>query len=184
MLRNSMPNAESQRGYNVAFAVGGGDDRPGPGKDRIRNSLPETEQLGYDTAEAFFLERNSNLSLLRRGAVIAVADPKVAAARSGGTDAFFMLGFDIATGLFGDPALVGQGDILWGPGKQKIHDSLNATAKTGFAVSMTLHLGPPPLPRLAYRPVLVCDEPPAQGQTAAFLHLGSGQRAVCARTCS
>jgi hypothetical protein len=67
MLRNSMPNAESQRGYNVAFAVGGGDDRPGPGKDRIRNSLPETEQLGSDTAEAFFLERNSNLSLLRRG---------------------------------------------------------------------------------------------------------------------
>ena len=147
MLRSSLPDAESQRGYDTAFAVGGTDSLPGPGKDRIRNSLAGPEQLGFDTAEKFFLERNSNLTFATKGAVIAKADPKVAEARSLGPDAFFALGFDIATGLFGDPALGGQGDTVMGPGKQRIHDSLSAHGKMGFEASMKLHLGPPPLPR-------------------------------------
>lgn len=147
MLRNSLPDAESQRGYDIAFAVGGNDSLPGPGKDRTRNSLPGPEQSGYDTAERFFLERNSNLVFASKGAVIVQATPVLSKARSTGPDAFFALGFDIATGLFGDPALGGQGDTLMGPGKQKIHDSLSSQGKLGFEASMRLHLGPPPLAR-------------------------------------
>jgi len=147
MLRNSLPDAPSQRGYDTAFAVGGGDSLPGPGKDRIRNSLPTPEQLGFDTAEKFFLSRNSNQPFAAKGAAIAKADPRVEKLRAPATDAFFLLGFDIATGLFGDPALGGQGDTAMGPGKQKIRDSLSPQAKLGFDASMKLHLGPPPLPR-------------------------------------
>ena len=147
VLRDSLPDEESRRGYDTAFAVGGTDSLPGPGKDRIRNELAGSEQPGFDTALHFFLERNRNQPFALNGAAIAKADPKVAAARLLGPDAFFTLGFDIATGLFGDPALGGQGDTVMGPGKQKILDALSAHGKAGFAASMKLHLGPPPLPR-------------------------------------
>jgi hypothetical protein len=146
-LRESLPDIESKRGFNIAFAVGGGDSLPGPGKTRIRNSLPEAEQLGYDTALSYFLVRNSNLRFATIGAAIANANPVVAAARILGPDAFFTLGFDISTGLFGDPALGGQGDTVMGPGKQNILNSLNSSGAAGFNASMKLHLGPPPLPR-------------------------------------
>src|SRR5581483_6821314 len=99
VLRNSLPDAESRRGYDTAFAVAGGDTAPGPGKDRQRNLLPAAEQPGFDTAVSFFVARNASQPFAMKGAAIANADPKVAASRALGPDAFFVLGFDIATGL-------------------------------------------------------------------------------------
>ena len=149
MLRDGLPDEASRRGFNTAFGAAGGDSFPGPGKDRIRDSLASDERDGYSTAESFFLERNSNLEFATKGAAIALADPRVAAGRIGESDAFFSLGFDIATGLFGDPALGGRGDTQMGPGKQKIRDALSVPGQRGFAASMALHLGPPPLARRA-----------------------------------
>jgi hypothetical protein len=146
-LRRSLPDAPSRRGFNIAFAVDGGGTAPGPGKDRIRDSLIEAERGGFNIAVSYFVERNRNLDLATRGAEIAKHDPIVAAARIHEPDAFYSLGFDIATGLFGDPALGGQGDTAMGPGKQRILDSLSKNGKRGFEASMKLHLGPPPLPR-------------------------------------
>ena len=148
-LRESLPDEASRRGFNVAFAVDGSGTAPGPGKDRVRASLPEAERSGFSTAVSFFVERNRNLGFATKGAAIAKADRRVADARALGPDAFFSLGFDIATGLFGDPALGGQGDTAMGPGKQQIRDSLSPQGKRGFDASMRLHLGPPPLARRA-----------------------------------
>jgi hypothetical protein len=150
MLRNSLPDASSRRGFAIAFdADGVGGTAPGPGKDRIRESLPSEERDGFNIAVSFFIERNRNMTFAGKGAAIAKANPEVAKDRTGEANAFFSLGFDIATGLFGDPALGGQGDTAMGPGKQKILDSLSAAGKRGFEASMKLHLGPPPLPRRA-----------------------------------
>jgi hypothetical protein len=66
------------------------------------------------------------------GATIAEADSEVATARSIGNDAFYSLGFDIATGIFGDPALGAKGNTATGPGSLGIRDSLNASAQKGF----------------------------------------------------
>ena len=147
MLRDSLADDPSRRGFNIAFAVDGAGTAPGPGKDRIRESLPDTERDGFDIAVSFFVERNRNLEFATKGAAIAKVVPPVAEARVREADAFFSLGFDIATGLFGDPALGGQGDTAPGPGKTRIRESLSDAGKRGFDASMKLHLGPPPLPR-------------------------------------
>jgi hypothetical protein len=147
-LRKGLLDAPSRRGFNIAFGADPGGTAPGPGKDRIRNSLIEAERGGFDIAVSYFTVRNRNLEFATKGAAIAKLDPKVAEARSHReSDAFYLLGFDIATGIFGDPALGGQGDTSPGPGKQKIRDFLNNNGKMGFDASMKLHLGPPPLPR-------------------------------------
>lgn len=146
-LREREPAGPSRRGFDIGMAVAEGQTLPGPGKDKIRDGLSQPEQIGFNIAVAFTLERNRNLGWVTKGAAIAKVDPKVAEARTLETDAFYLLGFDIATGLFGAPALGGQGDTAWGPGKQKILDSLSNNGKRGFDASMKLHLGPPPLPR-------------------------------------
>ena len=147
MLRASLPDAESRRGFNTAFGSNSEDTSPGSGKDRLRDSLPSAERAGFNTAVSYFLMRNNAQELAKKGAAIALQAPKVAQARLAVPNAFFSLGFDIGTGLFGDPALGGQGDTAMGPGKQKILNSLNENGQKGFEASMKLHLGPPPLPR-------------------------------------
>ena len=62
---------------------------------------------------------------------------------------FYALGFDIATGIFGDPALGAQGNTASGPGSLGIRDTLSIVGQLGFNASMRLHLGPPPLARRA-----------------------------------
>jgi len=148
VLRNGLPvGGSSRRGFNIAYGVDPGGTGPGPGKDKIRAGLNQSEQVGFNIAVSYYGERNRNRGLATKGAAIAKIDPRVAEARTHETDAFYSLGFDIATGLFGDPALGGQGDTAWGPGKQKILDSLSNNGKRGFDASMKLHLGPPALPR-------------------------------------
>src|SRR5262249_42969708 len=75
-----------------------------------------------------------------RGAAIAQADPIVAEARAAEADAQYQQGFDIATGIFGDPALGAQGNTAVGPGSLKIRDSLSAAGQRGFNASVKLHL--------------------------------------------
>jgi hypothetical protein len=79
--------------------------------------------------------------LAAKGFAIAERDPIVAAARfSGEPDAFYLLGFDIATGIFGDPALGALGNTAMGPGSLKFRDSLNAAGQRGFDASVKFHL--------------------------------------------
>jgi hypothetical protein len=74
------------------------------------------------------------------GSEIAAIDPDVAAARSAVADGDYQRGFDIATGLFGDPALGAQGNTLMGPGSAQIRDSLPASGQRGFNDSVKFHL--------------------------------------------
>ncbi len=73
------------------------------------------------------------------GRAIAEQDVAAARARSAEDGAFFELGFDIASGLFGDPALGAAGNKLMGPGSERIRNSLSATGQRGFDASMAFH---------------------------------------------
>src|ERR1035441_879410 len=64
-----------------------------------------------------------DIGMAATGAKIANANPAIAAARKG--DPFYILGFDIATGTFGDPALGALGNTLPGPGSAAIRDALD-----------------------------------------------------------
>jgi len=68
------------------------------------------------------------------------ADPPVATARNADPDAFYTLGFDIATGLLGDPAVGAAGHTSTGPGSLAIRNALSAAGQRGFGAAVTFHL--------------------------------------------
>ena len=73
------------------------------------------------------------------GVAIARQDPEVAEARNAEPGTFYQLGFDIASGIFGDPALGAKGNTLMGPGSEKIRNSLSAAGQRGFNDSVKFH---------------------------------------------
>jgi hypothetical protein len=121
------------------MAAAEGQTSPGPGKQRIHDSLSPAEQPGFAAAVSFSLERNRNADLASRGAAIAQADPAVAVVRNADPDVFYRLGFDIATGIFGNPTLGALGNTATGPGSLKIRDSLSAAGQRGFNAAVALH---------------------------------------------
>src|ERR1035438_1133505 len=72
---------------------------------------------------------------------LAVSDPLVAKARTSDPDVRYWLGFDIASALFGDPALGSEGSKSTGPGSERIQAGLSAPAQRGFIASTKFHLG-------------------------------------------
>ena len=148
-LRGREPDASSRRGFDIGMAAAEGHTLSGPGKQRIHDSLTPPEQRGFTTAVLFSLERNRNAALAARGAAIAKVDPIVSEARQSDrrgaktveSDVFYRLGFDIATGIFGDAALGAQGNTATGPGSMKIRSSLSSPSRRGFDASTAFHLG-------------------------------------------
>jgi hypothetical protein len=140
-LRDLQGQGQRLRGFDIGMAAADGDTAPGPGKQRIHDALGMLEQQGYETAVAFSLQRNANADLASIGARIAAADANVAQARAADPDPFFQLGFDIATGIFGDKSLGANGNTASGPGSNRIRDALGAAAKLGFDAGVAFHLG-------------------------------------------
>ncbi len=140
-LRDSQPDAAARRGFDIGVAVAGSDTLPGPGKQRIHDTLALEEQPGFEAAVAFSLERNRNLDLATRGAGVAAANASVSAARAAQRDPVVMLGFDIASGLYGHASDGALGNTAMGPGAQKIRGALSARAQAGFDAGVRYHLG-------------------------------------------
>jgi hypothetical protein len=141
-FRSLQADASARGGFEIGLAAAAGQTALGPGKQKIRGALNPAEQGGYDTAVTFSIERNNNPALAATGAAIAKSDPSVGAQRNREADALYRLGFDIATGIFGDPARGAQGNTQTGPGSLKIRDSLSAAGQRGFDAAVALHLKP------------------------------------------
>ena len=144
-LREREQAGPSRRGFDIGMAVAEGQTLEGPGKDKIRDELSEAERIGFNSAVQFSLERNKNAHFAAIGAAIAAATPVLAKARTAHGSPLYSLGFDIATGIFGDPALGAQGNTASGPGSLGIRDWLSPIAQLGFNAAMELNMGPPPL---------------------------------------
>lgn len=137
------------RGFDIGVGITGGDTLWGPGKQRILDSLSSDEQIGFREAAAFVLGRNNNPNLAVTGAEIAAKDLEVAAARARETSGLYWLGFDIATGIFGDHKLGALGSTAMGPGAEKIRSTSSQgehvllptdEVTRGFNASMEFHL--------------------------------------------
>jgi hypothetical protein len=139
-LRNRARDDHSRRGFDIGMAAAEGQTQPGPGKQAIHDALCHYEQDGFETAVSFSLQRNRNAKLAATGAAIADQDPVVAEARTTDPDVFYWLGFDIATGIFGDPALHALGNTATGTGSLAIRDALSPNGQRGFNASVALHL--------------------------------------------
>jgi len=86
------------------------------------------------------LEQSCRADLAATGAAIAQVDAIVADARAAETDNLSRQGFDIATAIFGDPALGGYGNTGTGPVSLAMRDQLTPAGKRGFDASVKLHL--------------------------------------------
>ena len=140
-LRNRITAGDMRRGFDIGMGIWAGNTAPGPGKQRVHDALSPLEQPGFDIAAAFSLPRNKYAALAKVGATIGNADPAIGAARNAENDVFFWLGFDIASGIFGDPAAGSLGNTATGPGSLGIRNELNAPGQRGFNAATALHLG-------------------------------------------
>jgi len=140
VLRNRTADGGMRRGFDIGLGIWAGNTAPGPGKQKVHDALSASEQPGFDIAAAFSLPRNKYAAQAKVGAAIGNADPAVAAARNAENDVFFWLGFDIASGIFGDPAAGAQGNTATGPGSLGIRGELNAAGQRGFNAATALHL--------------------------------------------
>ena len=86
------------------------------------------------------MSRLRRIGRLSTGAAIAEADDAAAAVRNAGPDAMHRLGFDIATGIFGDPALGALGNTAKGPGSLGVRKTLSPAGQRGFDDSVAFHL--------------------------------------------
>ena len=145
-IRDSLPKLV-QHGFDLGMAIAEGQTLLGPGKTKFINELPTPdEQRGCELAVDFSVDRNRNSTLARAGLAVAQAIPAVQQARDAEAPGLFTLGFDIGTGVFGDPQGTGAlGHTADGPGAQKILAGLTPGAQRGYAVARDLSLGPPPL---------------------------------------
>jgi len=139
-LRNRQTDPDNARGFQIGMAASEGQTLWGPGKQKMLDSLNAREQEGFRVAVSFALDRNRNIDFATVGLAIAEADPVVAEVRARDSDVRYWLGFDIASGIFGDPALGARGNTATGPGSLAIRDALSAPAQRGFDSSVKLHL--------------------------------------------
>ena len=138
-LRKRVGDPVIRRGFDIGMAATEGQTAWGPFKQRILNSLDSAGQEGFKVAASFSLDRNRNSGAAKIGAAIAEADTIVAQARTRDYDVRYWLGFDIASGIFGDPALGAAGNTATGPVSVGIRDSLSAPSQRGFNASVKLH---------------------------------------------
>jgi len=131
-LRIQQFNDDARLGFDIGMAAAEKDTLHGPGKQKMQNSLYPAEQQGFAAAVSFSLDRNRNAELARIGANIARVSSAVGLARNVDRDVFRRLGFDIAAGLYGDPALGSKGSTKMGPGALAIRDALSPAAQLGF----------------------------------------------------
>jgi hypothetical protein len=139
-LRRRLAETGGRRGFDAGMGAWAGNTEPGPGKLRYRDVLPVIEQGGFDLAATYSFARNRHELLSNVGYAIARANRDVARARMAEDDVFYWLGFDIATGIFGDPAAGARGNTATGPGSLGIRNELNPAAQRGFNASTQFHL--------------------------------------------
>ena len=138
-LRNRLDGG-ARRGFEIGIGIWDHDIVDGSGKHRYRDALTNPEKQGFDLAAAYALPKNQHPKLIDVGSAIARADAEVAKARDAEADSFFQLGFDIASGLFGDPAAGAEGSTVVGTKALDIRNALNDAGRRGFDASTKLHL--------------------------------------------
>jgi hypothetical protein len=140
-LRALQPEGPARLGFDHAMVAALNQTQWGPGKQGIVDSLSGDEQEGFRVGAYIAVDRNNNDQWATIGAAIADADPAVAQARTRNSDPRYWLGFDIATGIFGDPKKGAQGNKSAGTGSLGIRNALlSPLAQKGFNAGMAYHL--------------------------------------------
>jgi hypothetical protein len=137
-LRDTEPQGESRRGFYIGMATMDKHTLWGPGAQAIKDSLSPHGQLGFAAAAAYCLQRNNNADTASRGLAVVKADPSAETIRKQLPPGSW-LGFDIGSGIFGNPAHGALGNTAMGPGSEKIRASLDTDGQRGFDAAVALY---------------------------------------------
>ena len=142
-MRDLQPEGPARTGFEIGVAIGDDDTLWGPGKQRDIDNLPVTERGTADTSAHFIVDRNATAEFGVKGVAIAKNEtrPEVVAARKAELPGYYTLGFDVATGMFGNKTLGGAAHTAEGPGSAKMRDSLHAEGIRGFKTALAIYMG-------------------------------------------
>ena len=134
-LREEQPEGAVRRGFDIGMGAAEGQTFHGPGKDRLRDSLPPDARQGFIAAVEFSLNRNRQklTDLAPRGAELAEEDPLATELRNQQPSDSARLGFDIGMAA-------AEGQTAPGPGKDQMRDSLAEDEKPGFTAAVDFSL--------------------------------------------
>lgn len=139
-IRDAQPEGPARRGFEIGVGTMNENSAWGPGSTEIRDSLEPEEQPGFTLGAEVCRQRNLNSEIAGKGARVTAAEPAVQKARALRPPGLYWLGFDIATGLFGNPKLGALGSTVMGPGSERIRASLTVETATGFDNGVAYHL--------------------------------------------
>ncbi|MER8580641.1 hypothetical protein NKG95_18325 [Mesorhizobium sp. M1423] len=140
-MRELEPDGPAKIGFDIGVAMPGADTLWGPGKQLFMDGLDADERVGCEDSAFFIVARNAQLGLATVGAKIAekTSTDAFKAARTAEPPGMYTLGFDIASGLFGDARLGARGHTARGPGSLGIRAALDPRGQRGFDAAMTLY---------------------------------------------
>lgn len=139
-IRDAQAEGPTRRGFEIGIGTMNENSAWGPGSREILDSLQPEEQPGFTLGAEVCRQRNINSEVAGKGARVTAADPEVQRARALKPPGLYWLGFDIATGLFGNPKLGALGNTVMGPGSQAIRASLTVETAKGFDDGVAYHL--------------------------------------------
>jgi hypothetical protein len=133
------PGEESTGAFYFGLALAEGRTEWGADDEGLVGVFEVMLRVSALAAAEATMDRNRNTKRVAIGWEIAQADPELAAARKAHPDPRFWLGFDVATAIFGDPALGAQGNTELGPGSLGTRAALSDLGKLGFDAAVKLH---------------------------------------------
>jgi hypothetical protein len=139
-LRAQITDENVLRGFDIGMAAYEDQQVPDKLNGAAGQQLDAVGIQGFKIAQTFSITWNRNVDLGVIGAWIAGDDAVLAQARNAEADPFYRLGFDIATGIYGNRKHGARGNTATGPGAAAIRDQMNAAAQRGFNASTALNL--------------------------------------------
>lgn len=139
LIRDAQPEGGIRTGFYIGLATEAGNTLWGPGAQSIKDSLDGAQQMGFSVGAEFCLVRNNNAEMAALGDSVVKADPELTSNRALEKPGMYWLGFNIASGIFGDPALGAKGNTAWGSGAEGIRNSLPREAQNGFDAAHKLN---------------------------------------------
>jgi hypothetical protein len=139
VLRNLQPEGPARRGFDIGMAAAERDTEPdSANSESMTRCLRQNSKDSRLPSPSYSRKTRTQRKRLSEPPSLSQMSVSVAA-RNADTDPFYQLGFDIATGLFGDPAKGTVGSTQLGTGALAIRSGLTPAGQRGFDASAKFH---------------------------------------------
>jgi hypothetical protein len=142
-MRELEPEGDSRVGFEIGLAIAKDQTEWGPGKQRAIDDLPIVQQDSATRSAHFAVHRNALIAPALQGATVARGDtrPEAVTLRTAEPPGYFTLGFDVASALFANEALGGNGRAGSDSESVALRNKLPPEGTRGFDTAAKLYMG-------------------------------------------